>query len=382
MRNKIALIDSVAARGGSHHFYLFGQAKGLMANGMKVSLFTNDITNNPNIDGLNVHHYYKGIFGRKSNLIAGFLYLIGSMRSIFHAKFIGSHICHFHLFHVNFLVVFDLLLTRFLGMKVVYTIHDVVSNLKKTQSNKRLVSLVLKCASKILTHNEYSKNQLYHLFGKIKNNISIVPHGNYIPFINLSEGQIYSRKKLGLPKDKKILLFFGMIKRVKGLEIVLEALALVKEEHKDIVLVIAGKAWEDEFSVYQDIIDKHNLNDICIIRNQYIPSEEVNHYFASTDLVVLPYKQISQSGVLMMALSYQRPVLCSDLPPFKELINDGVTGFLFESESIASLVDKMSFIFNNNALLHKVTDQGFKLIKNKYNWNTIGALLKRSYHSL
>ena len=67
MRNKIALIDSVAARGGSHHFYLFGQAKGLMANGMKVSLFTNDITNNPNIDGLNVHHYYKGIFGRKSN---------------------------------------------------------------------------------------------------------------------------------------------------------------------------------------------------------------------------------------------------------------------------------------------------------------------------
>ena len=295
MKRKIAIIDSVAARGGSHHFYLFGQAMGLINEGIEVRLFTNDLTENPKIEGLNIKHYYQGIFGRKSNIAAGFLYVIGSIRSIVGAKYFGATICHYHLFHVNMLVVFDLIFSKLMGLKVVYTVHDVVSNLDKTKSSHKLIDFVLRNANKLITHNEFSKNQMLDLFKGIDKDVAVIPHGNYLPFIKAEENKAVSRRCLGLPNNKKILLFFGMIKRIKGLEVLLDSLSEVKKAHPDILVLIAGKSWEDDFNIYQEIIDKQNLNENCIIHNKYIPSEDVAHYFCSSDLAVLPYKRISQS---------------------------------------------------------------------------------------
>tara|TARA_Y100000588_G_C14157234_1_gene883195 strand:- start:13 stop:1164 length:1152 start_codon:yes stop_codon:yes gene_type:complete len=382
MKQKIALIDSVAARGGSHHFYLFGQSIGLLNNNIEVNLYTNDLTKDPNIKNLKVFHYYKGIFGRTSNFIAGILYCIGSIRSIFHAKFVGSNICHYHLFHINILVLFDLFLTKLLRMKVAYTIHDVISNLEKNKSNKLFARFVLNSANKLITHNRFSKRQIQDMFHFNKQDIAIIPHGNYIPFINIKDNIQDSRAFLDIPKDKKVMLFFGMIKRIKGLEIILSSLSIIKEKIPDILLVIAGKAWEDDFSLYQKVIDQYNLSEYCIVHNEYIPSDHVDHYFASTNLVVLPYKRISQSGVLLMAASYKKAVLCSDLIPFKEVMSDNATGFFFESENPNSLADKVIHIFQTKGLLNKVANAGFSLIKKSYNWDIIGKLLQKEYDSL
>ena len=382
MKEKIAIIDSVAARGGSHHFYLFGQAMGLINEGIAVRLFTNDLTEDPQIDGLKINHYYRGIFGRKSNITAGILYIIGSVRSIIGAKYFGAKICHYHLFHVNMLVVFDLIFSKIIGLKVVYTVHDVVSNLDKTKSSHKLIDFVLRNANKLITHNEFSKNQMLDLFKGIDKNVAVIPHGNYLPFIETAKDQDSSRQYLGIPKDKKVLLFFGMIKKIKGLEILLNSLQEVKKVHPEIVLLIAGKSWEDNFDVYQEIIDRKNLNENCIIHNKYIPSEDVAHYFCSTDLSVLPYKRISQSGVLMMAMSYNSAVLTSDLLPFTELITNNETGFLFKSEDVESLSDKIISVLKDDSSVSKVREKGMDLIKTEYNWNRLGALSKEVYESL
>jgi len=382
MKRKIAIIDSVAARGGSHHFYLFGQAMGLINEGFEVRLFTNDLTENPEIEGLKIKHYYKGIFKKKSNITAGILYITGSIRSIIGAKYFGATICHYHLFHVNMLVVFDLIFSKIMGLKVVYTVHDVVSNLDKTKSNNKLIDFVLRNANKLITHNEFSKNQMLDLFKGIDKGVSVIPHGNYLPFIKPEKVQDDSRDYLDIPKNKKVLLFFGMIKRIKGLEILLNSLVEVKKVHPDIVLLIAGKSWEDDFNVYQEIIDREGLNENCIIHNKYIPSEDVAHYFCSSDLSVLPYKRISQSGVLMMAMSYNSAVLTSNLLPFTELITNNETGFLFESENVKSLSDKIISVFKDGSSVSKVRKKGMNLIKTGYNWNRLGSLLKEVYESL
>jgi len=382
MKKKIAIIDSVAARGGSHHFYLFGQSMGLINEGFEVSLFTNDLTKDPKIEGLRIKHYYRGIFEKKSTIMAGIFYAIGSIKSIIGAKYFGASICHYHLFHVNILVVFDLIFSKIMGLKVVYTVHDVVSNLEKTKSSHRLINFVLSNADKLITHNEFSKNQMLDLFKGIGKGIVVIPHGNYLPFIKLKEDQKDSRSYLNIPKNKKVLLFFGMIKKIKGLEILLKALVEVKKVHEDIVLLIAGKSWEDNFNIYQEIIDRENLNENCIIHNKYIPSEDVAHYFCSSDLSVLPYKRISQSGVLMMAMSYNSVVLTSDLPSFKELITDGETGFLFDTENVRLLSEKIISIFNDDYSIPRVREKAMELIKTEYNWNTLGALSKAAYQSL
>jgi len=97
---------------------------------------------------------------------------------------------------------------------------------------------------------------------------------------------------------------------------------------------------------------------------------------------VLPYKKIYQSGVLMMALSYERPVLVSDLPPLKELITNNENGFTFQSENSADLYDRLKKILFDKENLDRVAKNGVELIKSKYNWNKIGRLSKKIYQDL
>ena len=110
----------------------------------------------------------------------------------------------------------------------------------------------------ILTHNNFSKNEITKIVPK-NLNIHIVPHGNYLPFIEIEKDKLKSKKKLNLPENKKIILFFGLIKEVKGLEVLLKSLKKVIEQHKDIRLLIAGKIWKNDFSKYQKIIDEKKV---------------------------------------------------------------------------------------------------------------------------
>jgi glycosyltransferase involved in cell wall biosynthesis len=173
-----------------------------------------------------------------------------------------------------------------------------------------------------------------------------------------------------------------MIKKVKGLEVLLKSLKDVIKENPDILLVIAGKPWENDFRIYQKIIEENNLSDYCLLHTKFIPHEDVEHYYCAADLVVLPYKKIYQSGVLVMTLSYGKPALVSDLPPLKEVVTDMETAFLFETENPTSLSKKLNLIFSDSEKLECVRRNGERLIKTKYDWAEIGRQTKRAYQSI
>ncbi len=381
MKEKVAIIDSLGAHGSSHHFYLYGQSKGLSESGVDVSIYTNNITLNPNYSGVNFYTFYKNIYSGKSNLLAGIKYILGTIFSIIHAKISGVKICHFHIFHVNILVLFDFIFSKLFCMKVVYTIHDVVSF-----ENKKLYNnwskWIYKRADKILTHNSFSKEIFKNQYSDIKSEIDIIPHGNYVPFLDVKKDKMASRNRLSIPMDKTVLLFFGMIKKVKGLEVLLHSLKDVVSKNKDVLLVIAGRVWENDFSMYQKIIDDNKLSDYCLIHNKFIPHEDVDHYYSSADLVVLPYKRIYQSGVLMMSLSYEKVVLVSDLSPLTEVVEDEITGFVFKSENPISLSEKLNHILSDKEHLEEVKIKGAELVKTKYDWLEIGKQTKISYQSI
>tara|TARA_B100000214_G_scaffold56448_1_gene36224 strand:+ start:7661 stop:8803 length:1143 start_codon:yes stop_codon:yes gene_type:complete len=380
MNKRIAIVDPIGAHGSSHHFYLFGQSNGLIQNGCSVNLYTNKETEDPKIDGLNFFTFYNDIFSSKFKIINGLMWIIGSSSSILHARFSNIRIFHFHIFYTNILVLFNLFLVKLLFGKVVLTIHDVDSFAKKEY--KWISSLIYLISDLVLTHNKFS---MFHITKKNPNlntHIEIIPHGNYNTFINVRTDKIASRVHLGLDKSKKVILFFGMIKRVKGLDILLEAFKKVIDKNPDIILLIAGKTWENDFSIYQKIINQNNLNNNIVLHNKFIPQNDVEHYYCASDLVVLPYTKIYQSGVLMMALSYERPVLVSDLPPLKEVIIDNENGFLFKSENINDLSTKLNFILSSSERLEKVRKNGSFLIKKKYDWNILGRLTLDAYQNI
>lgn len=381
MKEKVAIIDSLGAHGSSHHFYLYGQSRGLAENNVDVTIYTNNVTQNPNYEGVSFFTFYKNIFSGKTRIISGIKYILGSIVSLLHAKFSGVKICHFHLFHVNILVFFDFILTKILGMKVVYTIHDIVS-FENKKSNNRWSSWIYMKSDKILTHNSFSKKIFDNYYTAPKYGVDIIPHGNYIPFLNIQKDKNKSRDRLSIPKNRTVLLFFGIIKKVKGLEVLLESLNKVVDKNPNLLLVIAGRTWQNDFSYYQKIIDKYSLSDYCLIHNKFIPHDEVKHYYAASDLVVLPYKRIYQSGVLMMSLSYEKAVLVSDLEPLTDLIKDNDTGFVFKSGDDYSLSSKLNNILSDKDNLEHIRKRGLELMKKKYDWFEIGKQTKKSYQSI
>ena len=108
----------------------------------------------------------------------------------------------------------------------------------------------------------------------------------------------------------------------------------------------------------------------------------MEHYYCAADLVVLPYKKIYQSGVLMMTLSYGKPVLASDLPPLKEIVADMQTAFLFESENSTLLAEKINLILLDPKKLEEVRVNGQELINVRYDWDEIGRQTKQAYQLL
>ena len=118
------------------------------------------------------------------------------------------------------------------------------------------------------------------------------------------------------------------------------------------------------------------------MHKRFISHDDVEHYYCASDLVVLPYKKIYQSGVLMMALSYGKPVLASDLEPFKEVITDKKDGFLFKSEDTYDLTRKISVILSDKMNLERVQQNGKTLINMKFGWDAIGRLTKKAYQTL
>jgi glycosyltransferase involved in cell wall biosynthesis len=150
------------------------------------------------------------------------------------------------------------------------------------------------------------------------------------------------RRKLGFTKEHRILLFFGYVRKYKGLDILIEAFHLLAKQHDDMRLLVCGEFYDNP-KEYSDIIDKHQLNDKIIVVNQYIPNEEVTKYFELSNLVVQPYRSATQSGILNLAYGCTKPVLVTDVGGLQEFVNHGETGIIVPvatPEAVAEGVNK------------------------------------------
>ena len=142
------------------------------------------------------------------------------------------------------------------------------------------------------------------------------------------------------------ILFFGTIRKYKGLGTLLQALALLKKE-MEFRATIAGEFYVNP-KPYRQMAETVGISDWLTWDSRYIPNEEVPRLFREADLVVLPYESATQSGVVPLAYQFEVPVIASDVGGLSELVRDGKTGYLVSAGEVEALKGKIGHYFREN----------------------------------
>jgi glycosyltransferase involved in cell wall biosynthesis len=140
------------------------------------------------------------------------------------------------------------------------------------------------------------------------------------------------KTEFGFEEDSLVLLFFGYVRKYKGLDILIEAFPKILSQNPNAKLLIVGEFYDDP-KQYFDLIKKFNIEPNVGVINQFVPNEEVAKYYQVSDLVILPYRSATQSGILNVAYGFYKPVIVTDVGGLAEFVDEGKTGFVVKPNS-------------------------------------------------
>lgn len=201
-----------------------------------------------------------------------------------------------------------------------------------------------------------------------------VPHPLYDNF-GEKVSKEEARRKLGIDPDDRIVLFFGFIRHYKGLDILLDAMKTVKAQTgvnglPAVKLLIAGEFYENDKPYLRQMKD-NNIEDVLILKTDFVPDSEVKYYLCAADVVIQPYRNATQSGVTPLAYHFEKPMIVTNVGGLTAMVPDGKVGLVAEPDA-ASIAGKIMEFFETGDG-HFIP--GLREEKNKYTWdNIVGAI--------
>ncbi len=171
---------------------------------------------------------------------------------------------------------------------------------------------------------------------------------------------------LGIDPKKQYMLFFGLVRAYKGLDLLLDAFGKVKDQLPDLRLIVAGEFYEDE-EKYHAQLYFNKLNDRVIIHNDFIADADLRKYFGAADLIVQPYKSATQSGVTQVAFHFEKPMLVTNVGGLGEIVHDHKMGYAVEPNAEA-IAEAITDYYTNN----RQADYTQYLIQQKENYSWSG----------
>lgn len=186
-----------------------------------------------------------------------------------------------------------------------------------------------------------------------------------------------ARKKLNLNTNDKIILFFGLIRHYKGLDILMEAMAHPEIKKQNIKLLIAGEFYEEK-QPYLDLIQKHNLQDQIILHDKFIANEDVRYYFCASNLVAQTYRNATNSGVTMVGYFYEKPMLVTNVGGLAEIVPNDKCGYVVDT-SVPKISEKIITYFSENK--EAEFTQNVRVEKKKYEWTEFIRVLLDLYRT-
>ena len=225
------------------------------------------------------------------------------------------------------------------GAKILFIVHHAVDHDSRGFS-RGVVKKVLRLGDYFIAHSESCLQKLFPL----------LPAGSRAKKVLMPVYDIFNRGALSreeartkLDLSGSVILFFGLVRKYKGLDVLLRALSLVPRR-ETLTLLVAGEFWESQRR-FRAWIARYGLGDRVRLAGGFLPNEDVELYFKAADLAVFPYLDGAGSGALRVAMSFALPVIASRVGDFPEIIEEGKNGYLTDPGDAAGLAEKIELYF-------------------------------------
>lgn len=260
------------------------------------------------------------------------------------------------------------------NIKKMFMCHNVFPH-ERFPMDRWLSKLVLKNGDYFITQSSMDMADLL----SIKPDAQVIQtvHPTYNAFKMKDMSKEEARQILDVKEDEKIMLFFGFVREYKGLKHIINALPEIVSEVPDVKLYIVGD-FDGDKPQYEELIASKGVGENIKIYDGYIPDNEVEKFFAATDLVVLPYESATQSGIVQIAYGFRKPVIVTDVGGLPEVVTDGKTGYVVPAFDDEALGDAVIQFFKENK--EAEFSEGVKDEEYKYSWERMTEVVESLYY--
>ncbi len=275
-----------------------------------------------------------------------------------------------HLWHPFFAPCLRYLQQMVHKRKIIVIAHNVLPH-EHQKVGKILNGSVFRRSGKVLVGGTSEKDKLNVLVPSA--DCEVAPHPVYDRFHpgEHTKPKNCYKEKLDVASATCLLVNVGLIRKYKGVDLLLKAFSAIEDENAR--LVIAGEFYDD-FQHYKTIVDSSPNSERILIINRFLSDEEMSDYLHAADAVILPYRNATQSGAAMAALACGTPVIASNVGALKDVIEPGVLGYLVTPENVAEL-SKMLDTFIQDWKQGKRLDSDVILqrVREKFSWDSLVA---------
>lgn len=262
------------------------------------------------------------------------------------------------------------------GIKIIGTIHDVMP-FESFYINPAAIELLYSCMDHYIVGSKDEQEKLKLYFQIPEEKVDIVVHGPYTIFDNSLFDKQSARKKLGIPQNKKVILFFGMLRPHKGLNYLIKAFKNILKEIPDAWLYISTDLnYSPQLKELPELVKKNGISDKVQLVKKYVPSSEIEPIFKAADVVALPYTKVSQSGVLNIAYAFKKPVVVTNIFPEADLI-DNKFGKVAKPRDVNSLSEKIIDLLKDKKTADNYGKQAFNYATKENSWEKMAEKLNK-----
>ncbi|KKW10188.1 MAG: Glycosyl transferase group 1 [Microgenomates group bacterium GW2011_GWC1_49_7] len=267
--------------------------------------------------------------------------------------------------------------------KTVFSLHDVLP-FEEDKKLRKILKMFYGLADSFTVGNEKEAEKLTKYFGIADNKINIIHHGIYNLFDKNQFSQNLAKSYLNIPREKKVILFFGWLREYKGFEnLIRAAYKLKKQEANFCVYVTSALKYASAGLVnkYLRLIKRLNLENEFILNFNYLDSRDIEPVFKAADIVALPYTKVSQSGVLMMAMGFKKPVVITDVFYERKWVSKRA-GLMAEAGNNEDIAEKLKQLLQNKSLALEYGNEGYNYASLVFSWQKIAKQYYQAYKRL